>query len=154
MCKFFNIILAAFTSSLFSVLNGVLIQDQKQPISSPVLSFIELFMALVGLSIFLLFNGSLSSNFFTLNNQDILLITILAAVCTVYPFITSVNLMKHISPYTINLTVNLEGVYGIILAGLIFHENKDLSITFYVGFGIILSVIFLNALLKQKFEKS
>lgn len=147
-------ILAAFTASVFSVLNGVLIQDQKQPISSPVLSFIELTMALVVLSIFLLLNGSFSSEFFAITNQDILLITILAGVCTVYPFIASVNLMKHLSPYTINLTVNLEGVYGIILAGILFHENKDLSITFYVGFGIILSVIFLNALLKQKFNKA
>lgn len=146
-------ILAALTASVFSVLNGVLIQDQKQPISSPVLSFIELTMALVGLSIFLLFNGSFSAEFFAINNQDILFITILAGVCTVYPFIASVNLMKHLSPYTINLTVNLEGVYGIILAGILFHENKDLSVTFYVGFGIILAVIFLNALLKQKFHK-
>jgi drug/metabolite transporter (DMT)-like permease len=146
-------ILAAFTASVFSVLNGVLIQDQKESISSPVLSFIELTMALVGLSIFLLFNGSFSTDFFAINNQDILLITILAGVCTVYPFIASVNLMKHLSPYTINLTVNLEGVYGIILAGILFHENKDLSVTFYVGFGIILAVIFLNALLKQRFHK-
>lgn len=146
-------ILAAFTASIFSVLNGVLIQDQKQPITSPVLSFIELSMALVGLSIFLLFNGSFSIEFFSITGQDIVLLTLLAAVCTVYPFIASVNLMKHLSPYTINLTVNLEGVYGIILACLIFQENKDLSITFYVGFAIILSVIFLNALLKQRFHK-
>ncbi len=147
-------ILAAFTASVFSVFNGVLIQDQKQPISSPVLSFIELSMALVGLSIFLLFNGSFSATFFNITSQDIILLSLLAGVCTVYPFIASVNLMKHLSPYTINLTVNLEGVYGIILAGILFHENKDLSITFYVGFGIILSVIFLNALLKQKFNKA
>ncbi|MFN8115071.1 MAG: DMT family transporter [Bacteroidia bacterium] len=147
-------ILAAFTASVFSVFNGVLIQDKKQPISSPVLSFIELSMALVGLCIYLFFNNSFSSDFFKITNQDILLISLLAGVCTVYPFIASVNLMKHLSPYTINLTVNLEGVYGIILAGIIFHENKDLSITFYVGFGIILSVIFLNAILKQKFNKA
>ena len=147
-------ILAAFTASVFSVFNGVLIQDKKQPISSPVLSFIELSMALVGLSIYLFFNNSFSSDFFKITNQDILLISLLAGVCTVDPFIASVNLMKHLSPYTINLTVNLEGVYGIILAGIIFHENKDLSITFYVGFGIILSVIFLNAILKQKFNKA
>ncbi|MBL7936791.1 MAG: DMT family transporter [Bacteroidia bacterium] len=146
-------ILAAFTAAIFSVLNGVLIQDQKQPITSPVLSFIELSMALVGLSIFLLFNGSFSMAFFSITGQDVILLTLLAAVCTVYPFIASVNLMKHLSPYTINLTVNLEGVYGIILACLIFQENKDLSITFYVGFAIILSVIFLNALLKQRFHK-
>ncbi|MDF2453220.1 MAG: putative permease, partial [Bacteroidota bacterium] len=147
-------ILAALTASVFSVLNGVLIQNEKEKISSPVLSFIELSAALVGLSIFLLFNGSFSGSFFSLTNQDILLITILAGVCTVYPFIASVNLMKHLSPYTINLTVNLEGVYGIILAGILFHENKDLSITFYVGFCIILSVIFLNGVLKQKFSKA
>jgi len=147
-------ILAAFTASIFSVLNGVLIQDKTQPITSPVLSFIELTMALVALSVFLLFNGSFSVSFFSITSQDVLLLTILAAVCTVYPFIASVNLMKHLSPYTINLTVNLEGVYGIILACLIFKENKDLSITFYVGFSIILSVIFLNALLKQRFNKT
>ncbi|MBI3520771.1 MAG: DMT family transporter [Bacteroidetes bacterium] len=146
-------ILAAFTASVFSVLNGVLIQDTRQPISSPVLSFIELSMALIGLSIFLLFNGSFTGSFFHISGQDVILLTLLAGVCTVYPFIASVNLMKHLSPYTINLTVNLEGVYGIILACILFHENKDLSITFYVGFGIILSVIFLNALLKQRFHK-
>ena len=147
-------ILAALTASIFSVLNGVLIQDEKEKITSPVLSFIELSAALVGLSIFLLLNGNFTTSFFSINNQDILLITILAGVCTVYPFIASVNLMKHLSPYTINLTVNLEGVYGIILAGILFHENKDLSLTFYIGFCIILSVIFLNAILKQKFNKA
>lgn len=142
--------LAALTSSIFSVFNGVLIQDEKEPINSPVLSFIELTAALVGLSIFLLCNGNFSSTFFSLSNQDLLLISILAGVCTVYPFIASVNLMKYISPYTINLTVNLEGVYGIILASILFHENKDLSLTFYLGFGIILAVIFLNAFIKQR----
>lgn len=146
-------ILAAFTASLFSVFNGVLIQDKESPITSPVLSFIELTMALVGLSIFLVFNGSFSTDFFSISTQDVVLLSLLAAVCTVYPFIASVNLMKHLSPYTINLTVNLEGVYGIILASLLFHENKDLSVTFYVGFAIILAVIFLNALLKQRFSR-
>ena len=50
--------------------------------------------------------------------------------------------------------VSISMEYGLILAGILFHENKDLSITFYVGFGIILAVIFLNALLKQKFNKA
>lgn len=143
-------ILAAFTASIFSVFNGVLIQDKQVPITSPVLSFIELTAALAGLSIYLLLTGNLTYSFFTISGQDVFLISILAAVCTVFPFIASVNLMKHLTPYTINLTVNLEGVYGIILAGLIFHENKDLSLTFYIGFGIILLVIFLNAFIKQR----
>lgn len=118
------------------------------------LSFIELTAALVGLSIYLIFAGDFKPSFFIISNNDTLLIFILAAVCTVYPFIASVNLMKYLTPYTINLTVNLEGVYGIILAGILFQENKELSITFYVGFSIILLAIFSNAILKQKFNKA
>jgi drug/metabolite transporter (DMT)-like permease len=53
-------ILAAFTASLFSVLNGLLIQDSQSPITSPVLSFIELTAALLGLSVYLFFNHEFS----------------------------------------------------------------------------------------------
>lgn len=143
-------VLSALTSSIFSVFNGVLIQDKTSPITSPVLSFFELSAALLGLTIYLLITNNFSSSFFTISATDILLISILAGVCTVYPFIASVNLMKHLSPYTINLTVNLEGVYGIILASIIFKENKDLSGNFYIGFFIILLVVFLNAFIKKK----
>lgn len=146
-------ILAALTASIFSVYNGLFIQDEKEPITSPVLSFIELSAAFAGLSIFLACKGSYSTEFFTLSSRDIILLIIFAGVCTVYPFIASVNLMKHLTPYTINLTVNLEGLYGIVLASLLFHENKYLSTTFYVGFSIILAAIFLNAFLKQKFSR-
>lgn len=146
--------LAALTASLFSVFNGVLIQDKQNPISSPVLSFTELTAALVGLTIYILALGDFNTTFLSISGKDYFLLFLLAAVCTVYPFIASVNLMKHLTPYTINLTVNLEGVYGIILASLIFAENKELSLTFYIGFTIILGAIFLNAFLKQKFHKS
>lgn len=146
-------VLAAFTASVFSVLNGVMIQDKKAPITSSVLSFVELTAALVGLTIYLFFNNSFSHTFFTLSTNDTFLLFLLAGVCTVYPFIASVNLMKHLSPYTINLTVNLEGIYGVILASILFHENKDLSITFYIGFAIILAAIFFNAILKRKLSK-
>lgn len=145
--------LAALTASIFSVFNGVLIQDQKEPITSPVLSFIELTTALIALSIYIGLSGNFSESFFAIGQQNTFLLFILAGVCTVYPFIASVNLMKYLTPYTINLTVNLEGVYGIILASILFHENQELSLTFYIGFAIILAAIFLNAFLKQKFHK-
>lgn len=145
--------LAALTASLFSVFNGVLIQDKQEPITSPVLSFIELSTALIALSVFLALNGGFNESFFMIGQQNLFLLFLLSAVCTVYPFIASVNLMKHLTPYTINLTVNLEGVYGIILASMIFKENQELSLTFYIGFAIILAAIFFNAYLKQKFQK-
>lgn len=137
---------AAFTASLFSVMNGLLIKKM----TSPVISFYELSFALVGLSIYLLATHNFSGAFFRISNSDWIYLSLLSGICTVFPFIASVNLMKHLSPYTINLTVNLEGVYGIILAGFLFHEHKELSWTFYYGVLIILSAIFLNAFLKQK----
>jgi len=146
-------ILAAFTASVFSVFNGLLIQDKHEPITSPVLSFIELSAALIVLSVFLIANGNFTTSFFSVSSQDVLLLSVLAGVCTVYPFIASVNLMKYLSPYTINLTVNLEGVYGIILASILFHENKELTYTFYLGFVIILAAIFFNAYIKQYLKK-
>jgi drug/metabolite transporter (DMT)-like permease len=146
-------ILAALLASIFTVLNGVLIQDQKNPISSPVLSFIELSTAFIGISIFLSLNGNFTNSFFIISSLDILWLTLLAGVCTVFPFIASVSLMKQLSPFTVNLTVNLEGFYGVILASLFFNENKELSFTFYVGFAVILLAIFFNAFLKAKNTK-
>ncbi len=78
---------------------------------------------------------------------------ILALVCTVFPFLASVDLSKHISPYTIVLTVNLETVYGIIWAILFFKENKEVKPTFYIGVIIILLAIFLNSYLRAMTEK-
>ncbi len=146
-------ILAAFTSSLFAVLNGLLVKDKTEPIATPVFSLIELSAALIGLSIFLGLKGDFTPEFFALTQKDIILLVLFSGIVTVFPFLASVNLLKHISPYTLNLAVNLEGVYGIILAGIIYHENQELSFTFYLGFTIILSAIFLNAYIKQRIEK-
>lgn len=142
-------IIAALTASIFSVLNATMIKN----VSSTIISYVELWFGLIGLTIYLALNGSLDAAFFELNNQAIIGLLLLAGICTAFPFIASVNLMKHLSPYTITLTVNLETVYGIILAIFIYQENKQLSITFYIGVIIILLAIFLNAWLKGRIKQ-
>jgi drug/metabolite transporter (DMT)-like permease len=141
-------IFAAFTSSLFGVLNGLMIKDLK----SGTISFYELTAAIIGFTIYLACTGGLTQEFFTLNDQAILGIVILALVCTIFPFLASVDLAKHISPYTIVLTVNLETVYGIIWAILFFSENKEVKPSFYIGVIIILAAIFLNSYLRRMSE--
>jgi drug/metabolite transporter (DMT)-like permease len=136
---------AAFTSSLFGVYNGIIAHRLKPGI----ISFYELSSALVGLTIFILLKGDFNPAFFVLDSRSVIGITVLSLVCTVFPFITSVNLSKYISPYTIVLTVNLETVYGIIWAILFFKENKEVQPTFYLGVMIILFAIFLNSYLKK-----
>jgi len=142
-------IFAAFTSSLFGVLNGLMIKDLK----SGSISFYELCAAFAGLSIFLALSGGFTEQFFTLDQTSVIGLLILSLVCTVFPFITSVDLAKYISPYTIVLTVNLETVYGIIWAVLFFKENKEVKPTFYIGVLVILLAIFLNSYLRQLTEK-
>ncbi|MBL7911731.1 MAG: DMT family transporter [Bacteroidia bacterium] len=140
---------AAFTSSLFGVFNGIMAHKLRPGI----ISFYELSAALVGLTIFLTLNGNFSADFFVLDNYSVVGLLLLSLVCTVFPFIASVDLSKYISPYTIVLTVNLETVYGIIWAILFYNENKEVKPTFYVGVLIILFAIFLNSYLKRVNDK-
>lgn len=142
-------ICAAFTSALFGVLNGLMIKQLR----SGLIGFYELSAAFVGLSIYIAFVGNFSDSFFDLDTNSVVGILLLSLVCTAFPFIASVNLSKHISPYTIILTVNLETVYGIIWAILFYKENKEVKPTFYVGVLIILGAIFLNSYLKRWVEK-
>jgi drug/metabolite transporter (DMT)-like permease len=142
--------LAALTSSLFSVFNALLIRK----IHANLITFYELAGGFILLSIYLLIAGKFNAGFFNLSGQDWFLLSVLAICCTAFPFIISVNLMKNLSPYTITLTVNLETVYGIILAYLLWQKSEQMTPWFYLGTTIILSCIFLNALLKNKFKKT
>jgi len=143
-------IFAAFTSSLFGVFNGLFATKLKPGI----ISFYELSAAFVGLSIFIAILGNFDAPFFDLDRASVIGLLILSLVCTVFPFITSVDLAKHISPYTIVLTVNLETVYGIVWAILFFNENREVKPSFYLGVGIILSAVVLNTYLKKRSDKN
>ena len=142
-------IVAAFTSSLFGVMNGIV----SHRLPSGIISLYEIGSAFLGLTVFILCMGDFSSEFFTLDRPSTIGILLLSLVCTVFPFVTSVNLAKYISPYTIVLTVNLETVYGIIWAILFFNENREVQPSFYIGVLIILLAIFFNSYLKRLSEK-
>lgn len=71
---------------------------------------------------------------------------IMAWFCTVLSVNLSLQALKHISAFTQNLTLNLEPIYGILLAFVIFQENKDLSPGFYWGFGLIALAVLLQML--------
>ncbi|MGE4514585.1 MAG: EamA/RhaT family transporter, partial [Chryseobacterium sp.] len=86
--------------------------------------------------------------------RDIALICLLASVFSALPMLESVNLMKYISPFTLILTVNLEPVYGIILAFFIFGESEHMSPVFYVASGVMILAIIANGLIKAKKQKT
>jgi drug/metabolite transporter (DMT)-like permease len=77
---------------------------------------------------------------------DFFWLLILSLLCTVLAFRLSLDALKKISPFTVNLSYNLEPVYGILLAFVVYHENKYLGKGFYFGFAIILLTVFLQSL--------
>jgi drug/metabolite transporter (DMT)-like permease len=141
--------LAALTSSFFTVFNGLLVRR----IPSSVIAFYELGGGFLALTIYLFFAGEFSASFFDVKPMGLLWVSILSVLGTAFPFIASVNLMKKISPYTVTLTVNLETIYGIIIAFILWKKDEAMTPGFYVGTMIILAVIFGNALLKNYIKK-
>jgi drug/metabolite transporter (DMT)-like permease len=71
--------------------------------------------------------------------------------CTVVPFTLSLYCMRHISVFTASITLNLEPVYGIIMAICFFNENEYLAPGFYAGTILILLVVFINPFIQRKF---
>jgi drug/metabolite transporter (DMT)-like permease len=78
---------------------------------------------------------------------------LLSWVCSVIAFQLSGNALKRLSAFTVNLTYNLEPVYGIILAFVIYKENEFLSKWFFVGFGIIAIALIIHIILLVKQER-
>ena len=142
-------LISAFLSSLFTVLNGILIRKHD----SRIISFYELMGGFVAVSLFLAASASFNAEFFDISAENLGWLLLLATVCTAFTFIISVEIMKEINPFTIVLTVNLEPIYGIILAYFLFSDEKSMTTGFYIGSVIVLGTIFLNAALKKYFQR-
>ena len=139
-------LIASFLSALFTVLNGLFIKDHD----AETISFYQLFFGVAFITIYILSTTGFSLKDFSLNNSDLFYLLILSSICTAYAFIVSVKIMKYLTPYTVMLTINLEPVYGIILAVLIFGEKEKMSPQFYIGASVILITVIINGLLKNR----
>lgn len=139
-------LLSAFLSALFSVING----KYAKEFSPNVISVYELSGGFFFLTLFLFFSEKLTPSFFTISKNDFLWLLVLSSVCTAYAFSSSVKVMKYLSPYTVMLTINLEPIYGIILAVLVFKDSEHMSPMFYLGALLILITVIINGVIKSK----
>lgn len=136
---------SAFLSALFSVINGKYAKEYDPN----VISLYELSSGVFFISIYLFFGGSFTPAFFALSVNDLIWLFLLSSICTAYAFSASVKVMKFLSPFTVMLTINLEPIYGIILALLIFKDGEEMSPLFYVGALIILATVIANGIVKS-----
>ncbi len=144
-------LISVFLGVTFTLFNGKLIQKYDPS----VITLYEFFAGVFFVSLYLLYGGKFTAEFFTVSQNDWILLLVLSSVCTAYAFTASVNVMKKLTPYTVMLTTNMEPVYGIMLAYIILGDKEKMSPAFYVGAVIILATVILNGILKNyKSKKS
>lgn len=134
-------IISALLACLFPIFNKTLLKE----FSPKIVTVYEMtggFIALCFIIPFYLY--FFPAKYFIPTPTDLFWLLILSWICTVFAFILSLNSLKHISAFTVNLTYNFEPIYSIILAFIIFKENKFLGSGFYFGFSLILLAISLQ----------
>ena len=141
-------ILCAFLGTVFSVFNGKIFGKA----SSESIIFYEISMGWLIVSLFYVFTGQITE-ISEISTRDLTLLLILASIFTAYPMLESVKLMKYISPFTLILTVNLEPIYGIILAFFIFGASEHMSPIFYVASFVMILSIVVNGIFKARKNK-
>lgn len=140
-------VISALLAAIFSVLNKQ-ITSKYDPLS---ITFLELFSGFIFIGALLpVYFFFFPETQFVPNWSDAGYLLILSLVCTTLPFTLSLISLRHVSAFTANLTINLEPVYGILLAILFFQEHEMLSPGFYLGSLLILSVVFLHSFLIRK----
>lgn len=136
-------ILACLLTVTVSILNKKIV-DRYQPES---FTLYQLTGGFIGLSALMPFyNHTFPAINWLPAGMEWIWLIILAWLCTIFTFILYTQSLKKLSAFTMNLTLTLEPVYGILLAFLIYQENKDLSNTFYIGFLFILFAVLLQTL--------
>lgn len=134
-------IISSIGSGLFPIFNKRLITQ----FTPQVVVFYEMFGGLLALTILVpLYLIKFPADYYLPTASDWGWLLILALFCTVLSFELQLNALRKISAFTANLTYNLEPLYGIILAFILFKENNNLHYQFYLGVGLIVLAVALQ----------
>ena len=143
---YFYGIMAALFGTVFTLFNAKYIKK----VDAAKITMIEMLTGVIIVSLIFVFQGNYSIFNNTISLPDFSYLIILGIVCTALVFVWMTEIMRHISPYSLIMAVNLEPIYSIILALIIFGDSELMSTSFYIGSAIIIGVVFLDGYLKNK----
>lgn len=142
-------LISAFFSALFSCYNKKNITIAK----TEIVMFYQLGGGLIFLSLLLPFYLlKFPAQHILPTKQDWIGLLILSWICTIVAMWLSLEALKKVTAFTQNLTLNLEPVYGVVLAFIFYNEQKDLNSTFYWGMLLITLSVALQ-MFRVKYEK-
>ncbi len=142
-------VISGLTAAWFSIINSKLVHQ----VNAYTITFYEMLGACLLILFFMPFYVKLPGvdqlNIIP-TLSDWFYISIMAWACSVYAFTASINLSKRISVFMIQLALNLEPVYGIVLALLVFGQQEVMNWPFYLGTTIVLSAVIIYPILKNR----
>jgi drug/metabolite transporter (DMT)-like permease len=139
-------VLSAFLASTFSALNKRYVQ-QADALSVTAVELGAGTLLLTLCAPLLPHRGAL---FPLPGTRDAVLLVVLAYGCTLLPFALSLVALRQISAFTAQLAINLEPVYAIAIAAVLFGEQRQLGAPFYLGVLIIVAAVILHPLLARR----
>jgi len=137
---------SALLSAWFNVVNGVLVKRGD----AIRIGFYEMLGVAVVLGAWLLFTHDLPPPVWRLEGMDPWYQLALGLGCTTFAFVAGIAVMRQLSPFTVMLTVNLEPVYTILIALLIWGKGEQLKAGSYLGLALILACLFLNGWMQRR----
>jgi drug/metabolite transporter (DMT)-like permease len=134
-------IVSALLGSLFPIFNRSFLQRH----APETVTLYELTGGFVSLSVIMPFYLRLFPPIYLFpTSSDFVWLLVLSWFCTVLAFQLSMSALRKISAFTVNLSYNLEPVYGILLAFAIYNENQQLGRSFYIGLSVIILAVILQ----------
>ena len=134
---------SAFLAAVFSTINGVFVR-RHDPVN---LSAVELLAAGVGMAAWLSVKGDFGTTVFHVPTSDWVWIVLLAVVATSFAFMVSIQVLKQLTPFESAMAINLEPIYAIALAYVLFGER--FSPGFYLGAFLVIGAVFLDTALRS-----
>ncbi len=148
-----GIIMALFSAAvaaIFSIFNKGLVGKHN----SLTMTMVELGSGFVFLSLLApFFYGFFPDQAFFPVEWDWLYLAILAFACTSFAYVITLRALQVLPTFSVNLTINLEPVYTMIIAYFFLNDAAELNLGFYIGAGVIIISVFFHPLLMRIFEK-
>ncbi|MCR4860159.1 MAG: DMT family transporter [Bacteroidales bacterium] len=69
---------------------------------------------------------------------------LLGSVLTIVPFLLQIYALRRLSAFTVNVAYNLEPVYSIFFAALLFGELQEVGLSFWAGIALIVLSVWLQ----------
>jgi len=139
-------VVSAWLSAWFNIVNGLLVRRGEVVR----IGFYELLFVMLCAAAWLLANGEIPMLPWMLTANDLRYQLLLGLVCTTFAFVTGIAVMKQLSPFTVVLAVNLEPVYTIAIALIIWQKGEQMHAGSYAGLALILVCLFANGLLQRR----